>query len=166
VIGPEYSQDPSLVRRVRSARAVIAIEAYNTATFADAAALQPRRIVAPGVLVLRGPTPQLPLPAGEPVTADTRLLTLAWTVAAIVAILFAAGSGWSVALLPADPIVRVTLAPSLGLAVITLVALAWDRLGLTFASWGSLGPLAIAVAAGWVVPILRRMDLAARLRSD
>jgi len=71
------------------------------------------------------------------------------------AILFVAGAGWSGSLLPPDPVVRVALAPVLGMATITLTALGWDGVGLPFGGGGKLAILIIATVAGWTLAVVR-----------
>jgi hypothetical protein len=60
------------------------------------------------------------------------------------------------ALLPADAILRVSLAPALGAAAITLSALAWAWASLPFGGWAAAGPAGLAGAAGWIAALLTR----------
>ena len=72
----------------------------------------------------------------------------------MILILFLAGSGWAISLLPEDPATRVALAPALGIAAIVLAALAWDRVGLPLTGGDAVGPLAVAAVAGWAAALL------------
>jgi hypothetical protein len=71
-----------------------------------------------------------------------------------VVVLFAAGFGWSLALLPADPILRTTLAPALGAGMTTLAALAWAVARLPFSSPWTAGPLVLTGLAGWALAVV------------
>jgi hypothetical protein len=72
----------------------------------------------------------------------------------ILVVLFAVGGGWSLALLPSDPVIWISLAPALGMAVISLVALAWDRAGLPLSGNRPLITLVLAAVAGWAAALL------------
>jgi hypothetical protein len=67
----------------------------------------------------------------------------------VTTLLLVAGGGWAIALLPSDPIVRVGLAPGLGAAAVSLIALVWDRIGLGFGTHSGVGPLLLAGLLGW-----------------
>jgi hypothetical protein len=88
--------------------------------------------------------------------ADVSARSMAFTSALMVLVLLVAGSGWAVALLPPDAILRTCLAPALGAAVTVLGAFVWDRVGLTLSLSGTLFTLAIVTAAGWAVAAWRR----------
>jgi hypothetical protein len=128
---------------------VIVVRSYNPHGFDEAAGRSPERVVAPGVLVLDGPLPAEPIPPPSPPAARTDAVSLTWVSFAIVALLFAAGSGWSMALLPPDPVLRAAIAPALGAAVLILAALPW-----TVAGWPVTGPAAlilipVVAVLGW-----------------
>jgi hypothetical protein len=127
----------------------ILIDRYNRRAFDEVSGAFPSRVVAPGVLALRGPIPSQPLAAQPTPLARTDAGTLIWLLPVTVAILLLTGSGWAIALLPADGAIRVCLAPGLGTGMLVLVAVAWDRLGLGFGGWDALGPLVATVALGW-----------------
>jgi hypothetical protein len=128
---------------------VVVLQRYNPAGFGRAAAQDPMRVVAPGVLVVQGPLPEEPVVAPDPPHADTRGLALAGLGAVVVAVAVAVGSGWALALLPPDPVVRLSLAPALGVAAITLFALGWERVDLPLSGWAGAVPAVLAGAAGW-----------------
>lgn len=132
-----------------SSPVVVVIEAYNRAGFNEAHLAFPESFVSPGVLALNGPFSPDVIPEQPPTTANTRLVSLLWLVPVITLILLLMGGGWSIVLLPADPLVRTTLSPALGLAVASLVALTWDRLSLGLHGWWAVGPLVVAGASGW-----------------
>ncbi|MGH2554346.1 MAG: hypothetical protein ACRDHO_01325, partial [Actinomycetota bacterium] len=111
----------------------------------------PESFVSPGVLALNGPFSPEVIPEQPPTTANTRLASLLWLVPVITLILLSMGGGWSIVLLPADPLVRTALSPALGLAVASLVALTWDRLSLGLHGWWAVGPLVVAGASGWAL---------------
>lgn len=128
----------------------LVLERYNPRGFAEARARFPERVVAPGLLVLRGPLPGWPLPQVPPPAGDTRARSLVWVGAAAALVLAAVGSGWALALLPTDPVSRVALAPALGAAPGVLLGLGWERAGLPTGGWAMAGPLALAAVLGWV----------------
>ncbi|HXF56239.1 MAG TPA: hypothetical protein VNO34_01415, partial [Actinomycetota bacterium] len=128
----------------------LVLERYNPAGFRWARAHLPKREVAEGVIVLEGPLPPGPLPAPRPPVAQTGPSALARTVAVVLVVLWAAGSGWTV-LLPRDPVLRVALAPALGAGTVALAGLLWDRAGLSLAGLGGVGPVAMAAALGWAL---------------
>jgi hypothetical protein len=132
-----------------SSPVVVVIEAYNRAGFNEAHLAFPDSFVSPGVLALNGPFSPEVIPEQPAPTANTRLVSLLWLVSAITLILLLLGGGWSIVLLPADPLVRAALSPALGLAVASLVALTWDRLSLGLHGWWAVGPLVVAGASGW-----------------
>lgn len=138
----------------------IVLERYNRKGFREALADGSGMTVAPGVVALNGPPGRGP-PTVAP-QADLRARTLAWLLPALVAMLFAVGSGWSVALLPGDAVVRMGLAPALGAAVLSLGALGWERLGLGFSTWEALVVAAIAASAGWVAAFVPRRRTSVR----
>jgi hypothetical protein len=137
----------------------IVLQRYNGPGFESAAAAG-GTVVAPGVLVLRGPaaaTADLtgPVPAG-----DLRGRTLLWSSAIVVALLFLAGLGWAIGLVPADPLLRLPLAPALGAATASLAGLGWAAVGLSFAGWLASAPLLVAAAAGWALAGIVRVRAA------
>jgi len=132
-----------------SSPVVVVIEAYNRAGFNEAHLAFPESFVSPGVLALNGPFSPEVFPEQPAPTANTRLAGLLWLVPAITLILLAVGGGWSIVLLPADPLVRTALSPALGLAVASLVALTWDRLSLGLHGWWAVAPPVVAGASGW-----------------
>jgi hypothetical protein len=108
----------------------------------------------PGVLLLIGPPPSLPLrrsglPRSPP---GGRLVGLA--VIALV-VLTVAGSGWA-GLARTDDIGRAALSPTFGLAALGLLGLVASRLGVGFNRSGSLAIIAVTTALGWGVDHLSR----------
>src|SRR5207253_11299049 len=103
-----------------------------------------------------GPVPVRPLGSVQAPFANSGRLGLLLIPALILAILLVAGGGRSLTLLPSDPIVRVTLAPALGVAVISVAALAWDRAGLSLRGNLPLVPVALSAASGWAAAVLVR----------
>jgi hypothetical protein len=104
--------------------------------------------VAAGVVVVHVPSTAT-APVGATPKANTSAGGILLTGALLVAILFACGLGWALALLPRDPVTVVGLAPGLALATIILVTLAWDVVGLPLHGLDPLWPLAIAAVGGW-----------------
>jgi hypothetical protein len=127
----------------------IVLQRFNKAGYAEAVREGAGAVVAPGVMVLGSPLAGGGHRPAVPPQADLRARTLLWLLPVLVSILFVAGSGWARGLLPADPVVRVGLAPALGAAVLSILALGWERVGLGFAPWESGLLIALASLAGW-----------------
>jgi len=148
----------------------IVLERYNAPGFTSAAAAG-GTVVAPGVLVLRGPAARATDPAGPVPAGELGGRTLLWSSLVVVAALFLVGLGWAIGLLPGDPLIRLPLAPAMGAATASLVGLGWAAVGLSFAGWRAALPLAVAAVAGWGVAVWRAVDGrrgggAPRVRSD
>ena len=134
----------------------IVLRRYNRAGYGRALADGSGVLVAPGVVALRGPDPGGPIASVPPPQSDLRLRNLAWLLPSLVALLFVAGSGWAVALLPMDAVTRMAVTPALGTAVLSIAALGWERLGFGFASWEAVLIVALSTAGGWAaVPVGR-----------
>jgi hypothetical protein len=138
------------------------LQRYNRAAYEEATGSPGWAPIAPGVLVLPSPRLEAPLTA-PPLKGNLRARSLAWILVAVVMVLFVAGSGWSVALLPSDPVLRVALAPGLGGAVLTLIALAWDRVGLGFSRPSAFALVALSSLSGWAASL---WTLRSRPRAD
>jgi hypothetical protein len=147
---------------LRPAPIGILVHRLNPAKFRARSSDLPDRVVAPGVLILRGPLPSRPLTADVPPTANVGILALFWIPTFILAILFLVGAGWAVALLPPDPVIRMTLAPALGAAVTVLSALLWGIGDLSFTGPYPLVPVAAAAALGWILAAPQRRPRASQ----
>jgi hypothetical protein len=147
---------PTDIRAVRGRPPLaVVIQRYNPSGFEEVASASPGQLVAEGVLTLDGPIPSQPVSAVRAPEARTSAFGLIWVGAVIVLILFVVGTGWAVALLPADPVVVMGLAPVLGAAVLAMVALLWDLVRFRFGPAGALGPLFVSVVGGLVAAGLR-----------
>ncbi|HEX9312963.1 MAG TPA: hypothetical protein VGA30_09110 [Actinomycetota bacterium] len=113
------------------------------------------RTVGQGVAVLEGPStgPLVREPAPRAATdpASVALLSLL-----LLSIAFVVGGGWSAALLPPDPALRVGLAPALGVATLTAATVVWVQAGGTMDGAGGAGPVLMTAACGWGVAFLLR----------
>lgn len=111
--------------------------------------------VAPGVWVVRGPQPPVPIAESSPVEAPSPP-ALVGSALAVLLFFVAVGLGWTASLVPTGWLERVAVAPAFGIAVLCLAGVAADRLGL-----GLLGPTGVAVsvlagALGWAPLAVRR----------
>jgi hypothetical protein len=131
----------------------IVIQRYNRPGYKDAVGTNQWARVAPGVLVLPGaaPVPRLHI---APPKGNLRARSLLWIPAAVIVLLFVAGAGWAMALLPPDPVLRVALAPGFGAGMLTLLALGWDRVGLGFSRSNTWMVVAATTLLGWVTAAL------------
>src|SRR6185436_3951677 len=135
------------------------LTAYNRATAPSGA-----RALGPGVFLLEGPSPSMPVTPAVTPRAPAAPSLIAITLACL-SLLGLAGSGWSVAFSDGSALARVGLAPVIGLAVIGLVGLVSSRLGLGLGV-GSWVIVAIATIGGWVfrnrsaapIRVQRRLD--------
>src|SRR5439155_8462059 len=89
------------------------LRAYNRAGYRDALGSGHWSQVAPGVLVRAATISAAPVAAAPP-RGNFGVWALTWIVAAVALLLAGVGSGWAAALLPSDPLVRVSLSPALG----------------------------------------------------
>jgi hypothetical protein len=133
---------------------VIQLGAFNPSPAARRAAAS-ARIVSPGVHVFRGPRPPAEIPAVPPPTRPSTL-SLAFLTVGIVAGLAAAGAGWAAALLPGGWLLRASLAPALGLVVLSIAGLLADRGGLRLGGGGGVAVLAGSTLLGWALALGRR----------
>jgi hypothetical protein len=125
------------------------IQRYNADGYQAALRSEGWVRVAPGVAVLSGTVPNSPLGMSPP-AGNLRASSLLWIVLVLVGVLSAVGSGWTAALLPPDRVLRVLLSPGIGAAMITLAALAWDRVGFGFSRASVWGLLAATTLVGWL----------------
>ena len=137
------------------AAAVIAIREYAPTAVREAAAQRRGTFVGDGVVVLRGPRFASVIKVSTP-SANVTIRVAIPVVALIVVLLFLAGAGWAFALLPADAATRVLLSPALGITVIVVATLVWERFGLPLNGWLIAVPGALSAAAGWVLSVVRR----------
>jgi hypothetical protein len=153
--GREVIRD--LLEDVRSPLAsgapIVALRAFDLEGFSDGLAGSAPRI-GDDVIVVRGPPPSVavdqsgpfvPLPGGSALTLSSLAMLLVLTLA---------GLGWSwLALRPAPAVVRLAVAPALGVVSLAVPGLAAARAGLTVSGWA--GPaivglsMAASLAAGW-----------------
>jgi hypothetical protein len=103
--------------------------------------------VAPGVFVLRGPTPPGPIAEAPPPGPAPGALLAAGALALL--LLMLAGSGWAAALVSAGWLSRAGLAPGFGLAAITLVGVALARFGAPLHGGFAAAVLLITTVGGW-----------------
>ena len=140
----------------RASPVALILSGFNRDVYDQAAARAPDRVIAPGVLVLVGPIPRSPIgPVPPPISHSP--LRVGGVALALLTLLFAVGSGWSAGLLPPDAVVRVSLAPGLGLASVMLAGLVWSAAGLPLSGSGAVGPSVLALCLGWAVAGARRL---------
>jgi hypothetical protein len=120
---------------------------HRLAAPAPGAPPQPGRWIAKGVWLVRGPAPTGPVPdAAPPIPPGSFVLAI--TALGFVALVAAAGSGWSWWLLDDTP-ARVALAPAFGIVVLALAGVVVDRAGARLTGGvGVTTPIAVA-ALGW-----------------
>src|SRR5205085_1430102 len=112
-VRPELSHDPI----------VLAIRAYDRDFPSAASGVD---LPTANLYVARGPAPAHPILQPAPPSPHSNTWFAAVT-AATLAVLFLAGLGWSIALVPGSALVRSALAPAFGIAVLVLAALVAGR---------------------------------------
>jgi hypothetical protein len=141
----------------RSDDIAISLQGLGPKAYRSAVATDPGSVIAPGVAVVQGPSPAGPLAPLRTPEGNTGRAGLVTVPLLVLGVLVLAGGGWSLTLLPPDPVVRVGLAPALGIAVISLATLAWDRLGLPLTGDLPLIPLVLSSAGGWLAALWLRL---------
>ena len=104
----------------------------------------------PGVTLVRGPAPVGAIEAGAVPRAPSGPALFA-LCAVLVAILGAAGSGWSAGLTDLGWFGALAVAPAFGLAVLGLTGTAASRLGVSLSGNPGVGIALVTAAAGWIV---------------
>jgi hypothetical protein len=123
---------------------------------------RPDRIVAPGVVLVRGPSPGSPLPAGPTNRVEAGLGQLILIASAALLVTAVIGMGWL--LLPfatvLRPVERLAVAPALGLVTLILTGTAADRLGVRLVGLPGvlvvLGTIVVMTGAGTLAEAHRR----------
>jgi hypothetical protein len=134
---------------------VLMLRSFGASGFDAVEAATPERVVARGVLILQGPLPARPLPPPPPPLPGSPVV--AWATAlALLVVLVVVGSGWSVGLLPPDPVTRVGLAPALGMSMLMFASLGWSAAGFPVRGASGIAPAIGATAIGWVVALAVR----------
>jgi len=116
------------------------------------------RLIGPGVEVLGGTPPGVPMARPGAVRAVPSLGGgLLWG-AAILALLWTAGMGWTRLFLPPRTGAEAffSLAPAVGTAALVLGGLVADRAGLRLGGAGGVVTYVVVAAAGWSWSLLRR----------
>src|SRR6266498_1649658 len=116
---------------------VVILRAMAQAGYRDAVAMG-ARVVAPGVAVLKGPTPGLHVPAAPPPNEVPSLPAGIAYGLAILVLLWLAGAGWTRVLLGPGhaPETLATMAPVMGAAMLMLAGLAAAELGIRLGAIG------------------------------
>ena len=125
----------------------VAIWLSSLNRFADAPA--GARSIAPGVKVVRGPDPTVAhhlSVAGAPSQGE-----LARAAVTALAILLIVGLGWSAALVDADWLARLGLAPAFGVAALVLGGVIGARLGWSLAGASGSVMFAVLATTGWLI---------------
>ncbi len=116
---------------------VVILRAMAQAGYRDAVVMG-ARVVAPGVAVLKGPTPGLHVPAAPPPNEVPSLPAGIAYGLAILVLLWLAGAGWTRVLLGPGhaPETLATMAPVMGAAMLMLAGLAAAELGIRLGAIG------------------------------
>jgi hypothetical protein len=108
----------------------------------------------PGLRILRGPPPAAAFSPPGPIHLSwPRLLV---TVAATLAVVCAAGYGWTRSLLDVGSATALGFAPALGIAVLVILGAAAARFGSSLGSGVGIAVVSMGVVAGWLPLLARR----------
>ncbi len=135
---------------LRSGAPIVVPEALGPKEFRAATKAHGARVVAPGMAVLRGPSAALGPSGPLHVVPATEAGTL-WAVVLVV-LLGVAGLGWTAWFVGpgARPLTLLSLAPSVGAAMLVLGALVTVKLGLHPAGPAGVATFAVAAGGGFV----------------
>jgi hypothetical protein len=106
--------------------------------------------IGPGVTLISGPAPRGPIEPGQLPRARSGPALFA-LCGELIAILAAAGSGWSAGLTDLGWWGSLALAPSFGLAVLGLTGMAASRLGVPLHGGWGVGVAVVTAVGGWAV---------------
>jgi hypothetical protein len=101
-----------------------------------------------GVLVVRGPQPAAPIVPSDLIESPSAPVLVA-TALAVLLFFAGAGLGWTASLVPTGWLERVAVAPAFGIASLSLVGVAADRLGLRLLGPTGIALWVVAAALGW-----------------
>jgi hypothetical protein len=137
----------------------VAAAALDARAYGEALDVPGRVAIAPGVVALPGFTgaPRGSAEPGGPSLTSAGAGPLSpwlplWLGTILVLALGAIGFPWVVASMPgANPRIRAGLAPAVGIAAVSLSAIAVDTLGLRLGGWGAIVALLLVVGSGLLV---------------
>jgi MFS family permease len=109
--------------------------------------------VAPGVVPVTAPAASVsPVPVAAASPAPIAAAPVGWWAVALLAVVWAAGSGWSVAAAPRRSwFTAAALAPAVGVAAVVTSGVVADRAGVRLASGGGVAVLFLTTVLGWAV---------------
>ena len=110
--------------------------------------------IAPGVMLLRGPSPPPGFAPPPPLSPPTAGALYRWIALAFV-VVAAAGSGWAFALLRLGWADRLAFAPALGLAALTIAGFLLGYARVLVSGPAGRWMFAGVVAGGWAVALAR-----------
>jgi hypothetical protein len=131
--------------------AIIFLSTFNTR-----AKVQPQGWdLAPGVRVVRGIRPPVPVVASAPIVGPSgpALVGIALAVLLFFAVV---GLGWTASLVPTGWLERVSVAPAFGVAALAAFGVLADRLGFRLLGTTGVGIVVAAAVLGWVPFAVRR----------
>jgi hypothetical protein len=112
---------------------------------------------APGVIVLQGPRPATPIPAGIPPWGLRTVPQGVFLSVGTILLLALIGLGWAVALLPAG--VRsfelLALGPAFGIGFLLFAGVLVDAVGIRLTGLGGTSAVLLAGGTGWVLGLAR-----------
>jgi hypothetical protein len=105
--------------------------------------------LAPGVRVVRGTRPPVPVVVSAPIVGPSGPALVGIAVAVL--LFFAVvGLGWTASLVPTGWLERVSVAPAFGIAALAAFGVLADRLGFSLLGGTGTGTVVLAALLGWV----------------
>ncbi len=143
---------------LRSGAAIVVPRALGAREFRRAVQQDDARVIAPGVALVRGPTPESPIGAPPPLRVVPTTEAGVLQAIALVVLLGVAGLGWALWFLGtgARPLVVVSVAPTAGAGVLVLVALAATKLGLHVAEAPGVALTVVVATTGFLLAAVGR----------
>jgi hypothetical protein len=153
---------------LRGGAAIVAPQAFGDREFRRAVNQEDASEVAPGVALLRGPAPSSPLSAPPPLQVVPTTEAGVLQAVALVALLGLAGLGWAMWILGtgARPLVVLSVAPTVGAAVLMFGALVLAKLGLHPAETAGVVMAVVVSAAGFGLASAARFRTRTRPEPD
>jgi hypothetical protein len=124
-------------------------------SFNDVASTPQGWSLAPGVWVVRGPRPTVPIAVSAPLEAPSGP-ALVGIALGVLFFFVVAGVGWTASLVPTGWLERLAVAPAFGIAALCVAGVAADRLGFSLIGPAGIGVSALAAALGWSPLAVRR----------
>jgi hypothetical protein len=127
----------------------------STKTSSENEAVAPAFPISDDVTIVRGPPPDERIAPAKPHLTPSSPWSLTWRTSATLALLLAAGLGWTFSLMEMPWGYRIALSPAFGIATLALGGVIGSRFGAPLSGPPVRIVTFIAVTTGWVPLIIR-----------